>query len=331
MWRAYEPRDPRFWKYLYNTLYLMLGIPVSIAGSLAFALLLNNSFGLARSRRIAGTALCLMCGLVTVAVVWAAGSTSTEGTQLFRDLAALGGVLWLLAALGIAFDVVAFRTILYLPTFTSGVALMLLWKSLFNPKSGMINALLAQAANTAIAAANGVIAAWNGLLCHAGGTWHPIAALGATDMPLWLGSTAWARPALITMGVWTVIGGTNMLLYLAGLSNVPGELLDAAKVDGAGPWQRFRHIIWPQLAPTTFFISIMSIIGGLQGGFEQARVMTEGGPDGSTTTLNYYIYNVFYQDLELGYGATIAWVLFALIFAATAVNWKYGKNIEVGS
>ena len=83
------------------------------------------------------------------------------------------------------------------------------------------------------------------------------------------------------MGMWIAAGGMNMLLYLAALSNVPKDLLDAAEVDGAGRWSRFRHVTWPQLAPTTFFIAIMSVIGGLQGGFEQARVMTNGGPAGA--------------------------------------------------
>src|SRR5439155_11876456 len=94
-----------------------------------------------------------------------------------------------------------------------------------------------------------------------------------------------ARDALVIMGVWIAIGGNNMLLYLAALSNVPEELYEAADIDGASTWKRFWNVTWPQLAPTTFFIVVMSIIGGLQGGFETARVMTEGGPAGTTTTL----------------------------------------------
>jgi len=105
--------------------------------------------------------------------------------------------------------------------------------------------------------------------------------------------------------------------------------MDAADVDGASAWGKFRHVTWPQLGPTTFFITIMSIIGGLQGGFEQARVMTGGGPAGSTTTLSYYIYNKAFQDLDLGYAAAISWVLFAIIFVATALNWKFGRELEV--
>ena len=295
MWGAYEPRDPRFWQFFYNTAYLMLGIPFAIGGALAFALLLNEPLPLGRrGARAVGALICLVCGAMTMALVWHLGS---------RDFAVLGGVLWGMAALGFAFNVVSFRTIFYLPRFTAGVALMILWKALYNPKTGPINHAL------------------ESLFRFFGSD---------AEAPSWLASVPWAKPALIFMGVWTAIGGTHMLLYLAALSNVPKDLIDAAHVDGAGPWARFRHVVWPQLAPTTFFISIMAIIGGLQGGFEQARVMTAGGPAGSTTTLSYYIYNKAFVDLDLGYAAAISWVLFAIIFVATAINWRFGKSLEVG-
>ena len=147
--------------------------------------------------------------------------------------------------------------------------------------------------------------------------------------PSWLAEILWAKPAIMAMGIWIFIGGQNMLLYLAALSNVPQELLEASEVDGASRWQRFRHVTWPMLAPTTFFISIVSVIGGLQGGFEQARVMTNGGPAGSTTTLSFYIYNKMFNDLDMAYAAAISWVLFAVIFVATAFNWRYGRSQEV--
>ncbi len=292
MWLAYEPRDPRFWKYFYNTAYLMLSLPAAIAGSLGLALLLNNPLPLGGvPRRIVSFLMCGVGGVVTLGVFWKAG---------YPDAGVLLAVLWGIAGLALAFNVVAFRTIYYLPTFTSGVAIMILWKALYNPQTGPINVALSS-------------------LFHI-----PIA-----DLPKWLSSTVWSKPALMFMGLWTGIGGTGMLLYLAGLSNISQDLLDAAEIDGAGGWQRIRHIVWPQLAPTTFFITIMSIIGGLQGGFEQARVMTAGGPDGATTTLSYYIYNKAFQDLDLGFASAIAWVMFAIIFVATALNWKFGKSLEV--
>ncbi len=295
MWRAYEPRDVRFWQYFYNTLYFMIGIPVSIAGSLVLAMLLSDrlAFGTVKKRAI-GAGVCLACGALTMLVLWP--------WLGHPNLAFLAGVFWLVAALGMGFGIVAFRTIFYIPQFTAGVALMILWSALYRPETGPVSTIV------------------SGLL----------SALGSSaEAPAWLSNVTWAKPALMFMGFWIAVGGTNMLLYLAALSNVPRDLVDAAEVDGAGLWARFRHVIWPQLAPTTFFISIMSVIGGLQGGFERARVMTLGGPEGSTTTLAYYVYNKGFEDLDLGYAAAISWVLFAVIFVATAINWKFGRELEV--
>jgi multiple sugar transport system permease protein len=117
-----------------------------------------------------------------------------------------------------------------------------------------------------------------------------------------------------------------MLLYLAALTGVPDELTEAAQLDGAGRWPCFRFVTWPHLAPTTFFIIVMSIIGGLQGGFEQARVMTGGGPAGTTTTLAYHIYSLAFEQLRMGYASAVAWVLFALVLVATLANWRFGSR-----
>jgi multiple sugar transport system permease protein len=90
--------------------------------------------------------------------------------------------------------------------------------------------------------------------------------------------------------------------------------------------QKFWNVIWPQLAPITFFIFIMSVIGGLQGGFEMARAMTAGGPAGSTTTISYFVYNEGFSTGRLGYASAIAWTLFAMVFAITIFNWKFGNK-----
>lgn len=257
-----------FWLYFINTLYLMGGMPIAIAGSLFLALLLHQ--------RLRG--------------------------------------------------VVVYRTLFYLPAFTSGVALFILWKALLNPDFGPFNAFL-----DFLLRALGI----NELLAHWG--------LGPVHPPQWLLSTKnllglpvervgfearqWglgARDALILMGIWIAIGGNNMLLYLAGLTNLPQELVEAAQLDGAGSWATFRHVIWPQLLPTTFFIVVMSFIGGLQGGFEQARVMTAGGPAGTTTTLAYYIYIKAFEEFQIGYASAVSWFLFAIIFTVTLINWRFG-------
>ncbi len=151
------------------------------------------------------------------------------------------------------------------------------------------------------------------------------AAAGLTP-PKWHTDYNWAKPALMLMGFWGAIGSNNMLLYLAGLSGVSQELYEAADIDGASPWQRFWHITWPQLSNITFFILIMAVIGGLQGGFEMARAMTKGGPAGATTTLSYYIYTEGFSTGRLGYASAVSWALFALVFLVTLFNWKFGNR-----
>jgi multiple sugar transport system permease protein len=157
----------------------------------------------------------------------------------------------------------------------------------------------------------------------------PAAAAAGIDPPNWLGSYYWSKPAFIMMMLWAAIGSNNMILYLAGLSNISPELYEAADMDGATAAQRFWFITWPQLAPVTFFISIMSIIYGLQGGFEMARAMTLGGPAGSTTTLSYFIFNEGFETGRIGYASAVAWVLFALVFVLSLCNFRYGnRNAE---
>lgn len=210
-----------------------------------------------------------------------------------------------------------FRTLLYLPSFTAGVALMILWKQLLNPDFGAINAAL------------------------------KILHLGA---PQWLNSTSnllaldpervalqprqfglGARDALMLMAIWTGIGGGTTLLYLAALGNVPEELGEAAALDGASPWRRFWAVTWPQLAPTTFFVVVMAFIGGFQGGFDAAKVMTGGGPAGTTTTVAYHIYQKAFEQYQVGYASAVSWVLFALVFAVTVVNWRFGNREDLVS
>jgi multiple sugar transport system permease protein len=154
----------------------------------------------------------------------------------------------------------------------------------------------------------------------------PERATAGFTAPQWLSDYVWAKPALILMGLWAAVGSNNMLLYLAGLSSIPQELYEAADIDGASKWQRFWNVTWPQLMPVTFFIVTISLIYGLQGGFEMARTMTQGGPAGSTTTLSYYVYTEAFEAGRLGHAAAISWMLFVLVFVVTLLNWKLGKS-----
>lgn len=154
----------------------------------------------------------------------------------------------------------------------------------------------------------------------------PVLCQAGLKPPEWLGAYHWAKPALMIMGLWAAIGSGNMLMYLAGLSNISPELYEAAEIDGASASQQFWHITWPQLAPVTFFIFVMSVIGGLQGGFEMAKTMTNGGPAGATTTLSYFIYQEGFVTGRLGYASAASWALFLLVLVATLFNWRFGNK-----
>jgi multiple sugar transport system permease protein len=154
----------------------------------------------------------------------------------------------------------------------------------------------------------------------------PLSAAEGFQPPKWLADYHWAKPALMIMGFWAAVGSNNMLLYMAGLSGVSQELYEASDIDGANALQRFWHVTWPQLAPITFFILVMAMIHGLQGGFEMARTMTGGGPAGATTTLSYYIFSEGFSTGRMGYASAVSWALFALVFSVTLFNWKFGNK-----
>jgi multiple sugar transport system permease protein len=176
-----------------------------------------------------------------------------------------------------------FRTAFFLPVVSSWVAVALLWKWLFNPRFGLINYALDQ--------------------------------IGITG-PKWLFDPGWAMPAIIITSVWKDLGFVAVL-FLAGLQAIPGDVYEASALDGAGKFEQLRSITVPLLKPTIFFISIISIINSFQV-FPQVWIMTEGGPVGSTTVIVERVVKYAFSYGEMGYAATISWVLFVLVFAVTA-------------
>lgn len=138
--------------------------------------------------------------------------------------------------------------------------------------------------------------------------------------PDWLNDPRWAKPAVVILTLWKNVGFT-MVIYLAGLQSIPQELYDAAEVDGASPWRRFWHITFPLVSPTTFFLLVIQMIGAFQL-FDEAFVMTRGGPALATTTLVYYIYVNAFEYSRFGMASTVAWVLFGFIFVITFLQTR---------
>lgn len=165
---------------------------------------------------------------------------------------------------------------------------------------------------------------WTWIYSSDGGLFNYVLSLVGINGPDWLGSTTWSMPAVIIMSDWQGIGYPT-LIFLAALQAIPQEYYDAAKADGANWWQRTRYLVIPMVSPATFFVLITSFIGAMQS-FDQFYIMTKGGPAYSTTTIVYYIYQNAFGWLSMGYAATLAFLLFLIIFVITLVQWRLSRG-----
>lgn len=190
---------------------------------------------------------------------------------------------------------VVYRTLLFLPTIAAGLALYMIWRQIYNQEFGLLNRVLEAV--------------------------HLVAPGAGPD---WLGDPGLAKGAILMMLVWIGMGGTSMILYLAALQDIDPTLYEAASIDGAGRWDTFKAITWPALRPTTFFILTTNLIAGIQL-FDQVLIMTKGGPEGSTSTILYYLYQNIYEYHRMGYAAALSLVLFGIVFAMTLVNWRVNR------
>jgi multiple sugar transport system permease protein len=147
-----------------------------------------------------------------------------------------------------------------------------------------------------------------------------------SDPLSWLSDQNLAMPSVVLMTVWTSVG-FSMVVYLAGLQAIPEELYEAARVDGAGPWARLRHITLPLLRPTTLFLAVIGIIGSFQV-FTQIFIMTRGGPVDRTTTMMFYVYESAFQFFEMGYASTLAFALFAMLLGFTILQLRLYRKAD---
>ncbi|TVY08831.1 carbohydrate ABC transporter permease [Paenibacillus cremeus] len=216
--------------------------------------------------------------------------TSLKNTVLYVIAVVPFGIgLGLIAAVvlnqqlkGVAF----WRAVYFLPVITSTVAISLVWRWIFNPDVGLINVILR--------------------------------GLAVANPPSWIGGVEWALPSIMIVAIWKTIG-YNMVIFLAGLQNIPKELYEAASIDGSNRWNSFWHVTVPLLRPTTFFITVIAIINSFQV-FGFALIMTEGGPGNATNTLVLYVYQQGFKFFNMGYASAIAWVLFVIILIFTLLQ-----------
>lgn len=184
-----------------------------------------------------------------------------------------------------------YRTFFFLPAVTSLVAIAMVWRWIYNTEFGVLNAA--------------------------------INAVGLNPVN-WLGDPVLAMPAVILMSIWRS-AGFNTVLFLAGLQGVPQEYYEAAQIDGASRWERFRHVTLPLISPTTFFVVVNGLIGSWQV-FDQVYILTRGGPLLSTVTVVYLIYSNGFEWYKTGYASAMAYGLFLIIVALTAVQFILQKR-----
>ena len=185
----------------------------------------------------------------------------------------------------------AFRTLTFIPVITSMVAVSLIWSMLYEDNGGLLNTLL-----------------------------------GYVGLPPvhWLTDTNMAMISIAIMSIWKGLG-YNMTIFLAGLQGVPHDLYEAATIDGANSVQKFFKITVPMIGPTTYFVTLMSLIGSLQV-FDQVYIMTNGGPVNATKTVAMYLYQYGFQFYKMGYACAAAYVLFILVFIVSLIQNRSSKN-----
>ncbi|MDT3428442.1 multiple sugar transport system permease protein [Paenibacillus forsythiae] len=180
-----------------------------------------------------------------------------------------------------------FKVAFFVPYICSTVAVSAVWSALYHPSKGPLNQLLIQ--------------------------------LGLSDPPRWLVDTSWSLVAIMVIYVWQLLG-YQIIIFLAGMTNIPDELYEAATIDGASGFQQFRRITLPLLGPTTFFLAITSTISSFKV-FDMIKFLTNGGPNYSSTVIVYQIYEEGFQHFRMGYASAMSWVLFLIIMLVTSLTW----------
>jgi multiple sugar transport system permease protein/sn-glycerol 3-phosphate transport system permease protein len=181
------------------------------------------------------------------------------------------------------------RAVLFMPTVLSGAAIAIVWIYIFDPRFGLLQEILA---------------------------WFRI-----EQSPPWLSSPAWAMPAIIIVYVWKNLGYA-VVIYLAGLQAIDRTLYEAAEIDGAGGWAKFRNVTLPGLSPILFFLVVTSVLSCFQA-FDIVRVMTQGGPVNATNTLVYYLYELGFERTQAGPAGVVAVVMFLVMMALTVLQLRF--------
>jgi multiple sugar transport system permease protein len=291
-------RDEIFWAYVFLLPWLV-GLVVFILGPILFSLALSF-FNYTMGREVSFVGLDNWAKAFTQdELFWPSLGRTLLYTAVVVPLSVFGALL--IAVLlnqklrGASF----YRTVFFMPHLVPIVAAVYIWLWLLNPQYGMLNEIIWQ------------------IGVHLTGT--------GFKGPGWFGDPVWAMPALMLVALWAAVGGTLMVIFLAGLQGIPQELYEVAAIDGANARARFWNVTLPMISPTLFFNSILACIAAFQT-FELPFIGTRGGPAYATWLYGLHIYRTSFEFFDMGYGSTLAWIMFVVLSVFTFVQFRSSRN-----
>ena len=292
-------RDEVFWAYVFVAPWI-IGLVVFVFGPMLFSLVLSFfTYTLGRDYSFAGLDNWIRA-FTKDELFWPSVTKTILYTIIVVPLSVFGALLTaILLNQGLRLTTF-YRTVFFMPHLVPIVAAVYVWVWLLNGSYGLVNEVLFQ-------------------------TSYYLTGKGIVG-PNYFGDPNWALPALMLIALWGAIGGNMMVIFLAGLQGIPQELYEAADMDGAGTIRRFWNITLPMISPTMFFNSVLALIAAVQT-FEAAFVGTGGGPAYATWIYGLHIYEQTFKYFDMGYGSTLAWIMFIALSAFTYIQFRASRDL----
>jgi multiple sugar transport system permease protein len=291
-------REQLFWAYVF-LLPWIIGLVVFVIGPILFSLILSfYDYTLGREATFIGLNNWIKA-FSQDDLFWSTIGRTFLYTAFVVPLSVFGALLTAMLLNQKLRGTTFYRTVFFMPHLTPVVAAIYIWLWLLNPQYGLLNEAIWQI---------GVFLTGTGF-----------------KGPGWFGDPSFALPSLMAVALWGAIGGNMMVIFLAGLQGIPQELYEAASIDGAQARDRFWHVTLPMISPTLFFNSVLACIAAFQT-FEVAFVGTKGGPAYATWLYGLHIYRTTFEFFDMGYGSTLAWILFIALSVFTFLQFRSSRN-----
>ena len=291
-------RDQVFWAYIF-LLPWIIGLVVFVSGPILFSLGLSFfNYTLGSEVSFVGLANWIKA-FTGDDLFWPTIARTFIYTAFVVPLSVFGALLTAILLNQRLKGTTFYRTVFFMPHLAPTVAAIYIWLWLLNPQYGLVNEIIFQ------------------IGYHLTGT--------GFKGPGWFGDPFWAMPSLMLVALWGAVGGTLMVVFLAGLQGIPAELYEAAAIDGANTRDRFWHVTIPMISPTLFFNSVLACISAFQL-FEIPFIATKGGPAYATWVYGLHIYRTSFEFFDMGYGATLAWILFVVLSVFTYAQFRSSRG-----